>query len=126
MLAIDSGNLFAPSSPIFLTLRLPKLQDLFEIKLLTFVYESVNEHSPSCCHEFFYLLTQVHQHDTRQARKGDVLLTCKNTLQYGLKSIRYAGAKSWNSIPHVIKQASTVMSLRCRHKLHLFATTYHA
>ena len=122
--AITFNNFSAPSAPIFLTLRLLKLQDLFEMKLLTFVYEAVNKLSPSCFHEFFDVLSQVHQHDTRQARKGDILLTRKNSLQYGLKSIRYAGAKSWNSISHVIKQAPTVMSFRHQLKLHFFATNY--
>ena len=92
--AIIFNNFATPSAPIFLTLRLLKLQDLFEMKLLAFVYEAVNKFSPSCFHDFFDVLSQVHQHDTRQARKGDILLTRKNTLQYGLKSIRYAGAKS--------------------------------
>ena len=122
--AITFNNFSAPSAPIFLTLRLLKLQDLFEMKLLTFVYEAVNKLSPSCFHEFVDVLSQVHQHDTRQARKGDILLTRKNSLQYGLKSIRYAGAKSWNSISHVIKQAPTVMSFRHQLKLHFFATNY--
>ena len=70
------------------------------------------------------MISQVHQHDTRQARKGDIHLACKNTLQYGLKSIRYAGAKSWNSISHIIKQASTVMGFRRQLKLHFFASNY--
>ena len=122
--AITFNNFSAPSAPIFLTLRLLKMQDLFEMKLLTFVYEAVNKLSPSCFHEIFDVLSQVHQHDTRQARKGDILLTRKNSLQYGLKSIRYAGAKSWNSISHVIKQAPTVMSFRHQLKLHFFATNY--
>ena len=80
--AITFNNFSAPSAPIFLTLRILKLQDLFEMKLLTFVYEAVNKLSPSCFHEFFDVLSQVHQHDTRQARKGDILLTRKNSLQY--------------------------------------------
>ena len=29
-------------------------------------------------------------------------MTRGNSLQYGLRSIRYAGAKSWNSIPDII------------------------
>ena len=94
------------------------------MKLLTFVYEAVNKFSLSRFHEFFDVLSQVHQHDTRQARKGDILLTRKNTLQYGFKSIRYADAKSWNSISHVIKQAPTVMSFQNQLKLHFFATNY--
>ena len=122
--AIVFKTLSTPSTPIFLELHLLKLHDLFEMKLLTFVYESVNKLSPPCFHEFFYMLTQIHQHDTRQAGKGDILLTRKNTSRYRLKSIRYAGAKSWNSISHVIKQAPTVISFRRKLKLHFFATKY--
>ena len=33
-----------------------------------------------------------------QASKGDVFLTGKNSLQYGLKSVRFAGAKLWNNV----------------------------
>ena len=51
--AIAFENHFAPSSPNFHTLQLLKLQDFFELKLLTFVYESANKISPSCFHEFF-------------------------------------------------------------------------
>ena len=55
--AITFNNFSAPSAPIFLTLRLLKLQDLFEMKLLTFVYEAVNKPTPSCFHEFFDVLS---------------------------------------------------------------------
>ena len=51
--AIAFENSSAPSSPIFHTLQFLKMQDLFELKLLNFVYESVNKISPSCFHEFF-------------------------------------------------------------------------
>ena len=57
--AITFNNFSAPSAPILLTCRLLKLQDLFEMKLLTFVYEAVNKLSPSCF-QFFDVLSQVH------------------------------------------------------------------
>ena len=28
-----------------------------------------------------------------EASKDDIFMSCKNTLQYGLRSVRYAGAK---------------------------------
>ena len=43
--AIPFKNLSASSTPIFLTLQSLKLKDLFEMKLLTFVFESVNKYS---------------------------------------------------------------------------------
>ena len=122
--AIAFENCYAPSSPNFLDLQLLKLQDLFELKLLSFVYESVHEISPSCFHGFFNLVSNVHQHHTRQAAKSDIFLTRKFTLQYGLKSVRYAGAKSWNSIPIQIKQAVSIHTFRRQVKHYLFSINY--
>ena len=46
-------NFTSPSSPIFSDLKILKLNDLFHLKLLLFVYESVNRISPSVFHNFF-------------------------------------------------------------------------
>ena len=69
------------------------------------MYESVNKIYPFFFHNIFETLASVHHHDTRQASKGDIFMTYKNSLQYGLRSVRYAGAKSWNSITDVNKQS---------------------
>ena len=122
--AIAFMNFTSPSSPIFSDLKILKLYDLFHLKLLLFVYESVNRISPSVFHNFFEILSDVHQHDTRQARKGDIFMTRHNTLQYGERSIRYTGAKSWNNIPFNIKQSPSVTSFRRQVKLHLFSANY--
>ena len=61
-----------------------KLHDLFQLKLLCFVYESVHKISPMCFHNFFKSLESVHQYGTRQAGKDDIFLTRKNTSQCGL------------------------------------------
>ena len=43
---------------------------------------------------FFQALLDVKQYDIRKARKADIFMTQENTLQYSLRSVRYAGAKS--------------------------------
>ena len=58
---------------------------------------------PSRFHNSFESATNVHQYSTRQATKNDIFLTRKNTLQYGIRSMRFFGAKSWNNIPVDIK-----------------------
>ena len=98
-------NFTSPSTPIFSELKILKLYDLFNLKLLTFVYESLNLISPTFFHNIFETLSSVHQYGTRQACGGDIFMMRGNTLQYGLKSIRYAGAKVWNGIPLKIKQS---------------------
>ena len=123
--AIAFKSFTSPSTPIFSDLKILKLYDLFELKLLTFVYESVSMISPVFFHNFFETLSSVHRYDTRQASKGDIFMTQENTLQYGLRSVRYAGAKCWNNIPYVIKQSPSVTSFRWKLKLHMFSAKYH-
>ena len=65
---------------------------LFHLKLLTLVYECINLISPTFLHNFFDNVTSVNQYNTRQACKGDIFMTHINTLQYGLRSIKYDGA----------------------------------
>ena len=73
----------------------------FELKLRTFVYESINMISPVCFQDFFDTLASVHQYDTRQASKGDIFMKRKNTLQHGLQSFKYAGAKACNTFRQI-------------------------
>ena len=75
------------SLPIFNDFKLLKLSEIFELRLLTFVFDSINKTSPSCFHDFFLLSSSVHQYSTRQASQGDLYMFKKNSLQYGLKSI---------------------------------------
>ena len=94
--AISFVHFTAPSLPIFSDLKILKLHDLFQLKLLSFVYDCVNRTSPSCFHSFFDLVESVHRCGTRQVTKKDIFLTQKNTLQYGIRSVRFFGAKCWN------------------------------
>ena len=67
----------------------------------------MNRISPSCFHSFFDLVQSVHRYGTWQATKYDNFLTQKNTLQYGIRSLRFCGDKYWNEIPVDIKISSS-------------------
>ena len=75
--AISFAHYTAPSTPIFSDLKILKLQDLCHLRLLSFVYQSVNKISPSCFHSFFKLVGSVHQYGTRQVIKSNIFLTQK-------------------------------------------------
>ena len=90
--------------------------------MIIFVCESFHLISPTFFHKFFETLTSVHQYDTRQARKENIFVTRKNTFQYGLRSISYAGAYSWNDFPSSIKQSTSVMIFCQDLKLNIFST----
>ena len=100
-------------------LNFSKLSDIFELRLSTFVYDTVNKTSPECFHNFFLFNSSVHQYSTRQASKGDLFLFQQNSLQYGLKSLRYLGAKLWNSLPAELRNATSKTSFKMKLKVYL-------
>ena len=117
--AISFQPRLSPSLPIFKDLKLLKLSDIFELILLTFVFDSVNKTSPKCFHNFFIFNSSVHQYCTRQASQGHLYLTQQNSLQYGLKSLRYLGAKLCNTIPTELRNAPSKISLKAKLKTQL-------
>ena len=117
--AISFQPRMSPSLPIFSDLKLLKLSELFEVRLLVFVFDSVNKTSPSCFHDFFLFSSSVHQYSTRQASQGDLYMFRKNSLQYGLKSIRYLGAKLWNMLPVELRNAPSKISFKAKLKVYL-------
>ena len=101
--AISHQTFLAHSLPIFKDLKLLRIDDIFKSKLLTFVYESINKLTPVYFHDFFCTNASIHSHNTKQSARGDLFLAQRNTLQYGLRSIRYTGAKLWNGLPTTIR-----------------------
>ena len=121
--AISFAHFTAPYSPIFSALKILRLHELFQLKLLSFVYRCVNRISPSCFHSFFDLVESVHRYGTRQVTKNDIYLTQKNTLQYGIRSVRFYGAKCRNDIPVGLKNHPLLIFFEKNSKLFSFKTT---
>ena len=124
MRAISFEHFNAPSTPIFTGLKILKLNDLFQLRLLSFVFDCINKISPSYFHSFFELVDSIHQYCTRQASKNDIFLIQKNTLQYGLRPVRFYGAKCWNGISMEIKKSPTANNFRRKLRANLFASNY--
>ena len=110
--AISHQPFLAHSLPIFKDFNSLRIVDIFKLRLLSFVYESINKVAPDCFHNFFSLNSSVHCHDT------DLFLANINTSQYGLKSIRYLGAKLWNELPTAIRTLSSKFSFKKSLKHH--------
>ena len=58
---------------------------------------------------------------TPQDRPVKVIYIClkKSSLQFGLKSIRYLGAKLWNTLPMELRNAPSKILFKTRLKIHL-------
>ena len=105
--SISFQPISSPSSPIFFSLKILKLKDMIHHDILKFVYRSLNGLTPSHFLNYFQLSSSVHGHVTRQATGGGIFQSIKNTFLYGLRSIKYFGAKLWNDIPTYIKMANS-------------------
>ena len=66
-------------------------------EILKFAYKSLNGLSPHFLN-YFQLSNTVHSHEIREAAVGDIFESIRNTFLYGLRSIKYFGAKLWTGI----------------------------
>ena len=89
----------APSTPLFHSLKIMKLEDILHLNILTFVFKAINKLSPIYFHNYFTPGSSVHRFGTRQATRGDLFNTLKNTTLYGQKTIQYFGSKLSNTLP---------------------------
>ncbi len=106
------SNFSAPSAPIFHSLKILKLEDIIHSNILTFVYKALNKVTPTCFHNYFTPNSSVHRIGTRQATRGDLFKSFKNTTLYGLKTIKYFGSKLWNTLPLFIRISSSTSVFR--------------
>ncbi len=114
--------LTSPSTLIFQSLKILKLEDILHLNILTFVYNSINKISPSCFHNYFQPNAAIHKIGTRQASRGDIFQSVVNTSRYGLKTIKYFGSKLWNTIPLFIRVSNSVFAFRSNLKTFFFNT----
>jgi len=68
---------------------------------------------------FFNYNSSVHGYNTRQSQRGDIFMIQTNSSLYGLKSIRYLGAKSWNELPMEIRKLSSKKLFKKKLKAYL-------
>ena len=93
--------------------------DIFKLQLLTFVFESLHKLAPHYFHSYFSLNSSIHSYETRHSTRGDIYVVEKNTLQFGLRSIRYMGAKLWNDLPLEVRNSTSKFLFKRKLKLYL-------
>ena len=91
-----------PSTPIFQSLKILKLEDTLHLNIFTFVL------APSHFHNYFHRNTTVHKIGTRQATRGDLSKSLKHNAMYGLQTNLIFSSKHWNTLPLFIHVASSV------------------
>ena len=80
------------------------------LQLTSFVYVCINKLVHAVFDNYFSYISNIHDYSTGQAARGDIFSERKNTLQYEIKSVRYTGTKSRNTIPVEIRRSPRSIS----------------
>ena len=110
--AITFSDITSSSDPLFDRLQVLKLADLFQVQVLSFVYECVNKIAPSYFSGYFTGINMIHNIGTRQSEKGDLHALCCNTTKYGIRSIHCSGVRMWNLLPSDIKASKSLSNFK--------------
>ena len=123
--AVTFSDTTVHSDPTFSRLGLLKVGDIFQLQLLSFMYDCYHGLAPSYFSSYFTPVVSMHHYGTRAASRGDLFLQRKNTFSYGIRSIqyRYSGARLWNTLPAPIRDSQSVSVFRLQVKA-LFLSHY--
>ena len=106
-----------PSDPIFKDLGILKVQDVYKLTTLKFIYESLNKLNPTQFHTYFKYTTGIQT--TTASRNNNLDPPMVRTVTYGLKSLKYSGCKLWNNLPMNIRNAVSIDVFNFLNKKHM-------
>ena len=127
------------SEPLFKNLEILKISDIFKLNIGKFIYNTLNNDSPSIFLDWFIYNHLVNEHSTRsnaaiiQREHFDVgyaepsknLHTQRFNLEkYGRRSIQVYGPTLWNSFPDELKESPSIHTFNHHAKKH-FLSHYH-
>ena len=118
---ITFNEMTVSSAPLFDSLQIFKLNDLFNLQVTSLVYEYLNTLAPTYFREYFTSIQSIHNIGTRQSKKGDLYAPRCNTTQYGLRSIHYSGVRIWNSLLVEIRNSQSLPNLKKKMKAYIFS-----
>ena len=75
--------------------------------------------NPICFYNFFTCTSSIHEYHTKHSYRGDVFLAHKNSFLYGLKTIRYMGAKMWDDLPVGLRNSPSKYPFKKHLKKHI-------
>ena len=116
-----------PSDPIFVELGILKVEDVFKLQVVKFIYDSLCFNTPSIFCYWFIPNNIVHTHNSRtntvmnmnkkfevqSVSETNILQTQYSKLvNYDAKLLKVAGPFLWNSLPDYIRNSNTVVTLK--------------
>ena len=90
--AVTFNNKYTHITPLSHNLRLLKINEIHSLKLLCLVYDCTQGSPLQPFSGYFIPVPSFHDHNTRQAPKGDIFILSVNTTQYGKRTAKFAGS----------------------------------
>ena len=103
--AITHSNYNAHTDPLFKTLSILKLKDVYTLEIGKFMYKHANSALPQPLMNMFILNQQIHSHNTRH--QNDPHCTSRRTKQ-AANSVIHKGPEVWNTFPNKLKTIRSV------------------
>ena len=85
--------------------------DIIYVEIVSF-HQWFHKLTPSCFADYFKPASSLHLYYTRQSNNDNLFLNQVQTIQYGLRSLCFSGAKLWNSLPLDVKQITPFSRFR--------------
>ena len=63
---------------------------------------------PSCLNNIFTLQNNIHSYETRASVQNQITLPRSHTDQYGIKSIKFQTASTWNKYVNQLKEEDMI------------------
>ena len=107
---------FTATNTLHSELCVLKIEDIFKLSLLQFVYKQRNNLLPNVFDNYFKSRQEIHSVNTRYSYK---LEEVRARNKHGQSTVKYKGAKWFNQLPESICQCNTLSSFKKRTKSHL-------
>ena len=85
---------------------------------VTFLNNTIRSHKPEFLHNQIVFCNSVHQYNTRKAANGDIVEALAKNKSL-TRTVLYRATELWNSLPIVVRQASSKIAFKRSLKIHL-------
>ena len=114
--AINKCKYNAHTNQMFHSMKILKLNEIYELQLATFMYKYINCLLPTQLNHLFILNRQLHDYHTRN--RNNPIIPIHRT-ELGKKCVAHMGPIIWNKIPENIRKTKTLKTFRNHFKLYL-------
>ena len=105
----------------YIDMNILTVKNIYNYNIGLFMYKYVNSKTPGVFNNFFSNISDIHQHDTRNATQKQIHVTFQGTTR-GQKTFSYCGPHIWNFIIKYISPNCAIGSFKiCSRQLLLAA-----